>query len=533
MDMSIIPCINKYDDICEREFQFFLSDNDNTFNISLCFSPKQFLHLSGISKIDSHPIIDKFKQNSTGFFNYFQYPYEKQDVIDNNASEIYKLAEKTVAVDTTLVQQKESKKTYHVNDRLNELENLYNYFISSIYDDSNKDCNIHFYEWIRDGNENSRPHYSKIVADYLITFDKSSTEENVCFFVKKDDVTGKCIPISIYPSDISYSNDGRITLPECKILRAIEIDLDKTKVLYELPAEKIQDITSKLDEKKKLKEKNKRISNDLKRLKSKRVALSKDPQNEKLQEEYKKRKKGFFKSLKTDPLYSTIEVIKDIISRLEDQMNDPHNSETTDFINDEIEETRKILQEKQSTLNKSNVNAIINQDGTISIKRNLTESILISNEMKKNVSISVNTLLNKINEVLHRTALNIRNALTIDKKNTFLQSTKPTPTKKHTVKKAASQKRSSTTRSSSTVHTPKAQKSSIQKTKTQAAVPKHSDQARSERPTPTERQHKGETKTYHVTAKQRAAIVKRLKEEEQAADQPKVRKKDHAMSHDD
>ena len=104
---KLFKCIDSYQKLCSMIYEIEVYTGKELQSISIQFNPSNFLHLAGLTKIDNNPIIDKYRDNSTEFLDYFL----------NNSSDPRVMSE---AKEISALSY-----SYQTNKRYNKLKNFY------------------------------------------------------------------------------------------------------------------------------------------------------------------------------------------------------------------------------------------------------------------------------------------------------------------------------------------------------------------------------------------------------------------------
>ena len=160
--------------------------------------------------------------------------------------------------------------------------------------------------------------------------DKKTSDERIYIFLKSDRHNSQiAYGVSQFPTDQTYNNDGRISVPEIKIMSLIEHD-------------KIRDtdrhiVTISADERRALIEsavnqaQYNNITGDLKQLKSKRQKYV-ESNTESARRAYEKKLEFIDKRYVSNEKYIyTPEMLENVVDRLMAQAQDPHNSNVKDL----------------------------------------------------------------------------------------------------------------------------------------------------------------------------------------------------------
>lgn len=321
MSDLLYECAKSYKELEELEYSFKIFIDGQIKTITLSFSDFEFKHLSGIEKLED--LTNYTRMASKTMINSI-YPNQKIFISDLQKSKLFLLPINGFSPNGI---------SYTLTDRFVELQNLKLYF-QGINQNMNSDT-VEIFKWKRKESPQKRPQSSKISADYLIVFnqkndnDKKINSEKTCsFFIEEN--KNMCVGVSIFPTDISYSNDGKIKLTQAKIL-SIEEHCKSEKephTLYECPDEeriKAEETAHNNDIKN-------YIKSDFERLIKARNNLYKKPDNEKYKETHNNRLQMFSKQ----GVYKE-EHLLEVLKRLKDQAASPNNAKIKDLIEAEIE----------------------------------------------------------------------------------------------------------------------------------------------------------------------------------------------------
>lgn len=347
MEDLLYQCAKSYKELMDYEYYIVL---DNPYKeLTITFNAHEFMHLSSIQKLkDLMEIQDLSSERIL-------------DMILNRKLTFERIQESIYFSKTEI-------DSYNIEDRLIALKNLHNY----LHNMTSK--NTSAFRWQRNAPYNERPNNSEINGTLLIVFgdvvEKKHENETVCtFFIeerKNDNVA-----ISIFPTNKSYSNDGRRSVPEYEILSVDELCKTTLKSFNII----------KCSDERLLQAKNRFIissqlyiiKNDLKSLKSKRSVYHNTP-TESTCQKYDKQKNIFANS----KIY-TVEMLSDVITRLNSQLADPHNSEVKEHISEEIAFVQSLIDNfeknkgKDTHISGISVTQNVQQpDGTLAMKPMVT-----------------------------------------------------------------------------------------------------------------------------------------------------------------
>lgn len=397
----LYDCANSFHTLLDYEYKLVLSVDKTIKEIELVFSPSEFKHLAALEKLEDKPIFREMTSRDV-FNDILQQKITYNDIADSQF------------VNSSLNDISKNNVEYYITDRITELTNLYNY----LHNMSRNNMNI--YMWNKNVPSNLRPNFSDINADILIEFKNTVTNKNAdektCTFFIGTSKNQKSVAVSIFPTDVSYSDDGRIKLPEYQILSADEICKSTGVVthLIECSSEELQ----KAEISALKKDQSITISNDLKALKSKRKAFIKAPENQSAEAAYKK-KLAIFKN----PNIYTEDMLNEVMERLLSQAKDNHNVDSAPYIKGEIQYIYKELRQRQqkSVSEKAMKNFSIvwdqpNNDGTIS-KKTVAEIAVpkVIDDIHNKVERDSHTIIGSIKSLFYDIAEKIKNRHHIDK----------------------------------------------------------------------------------------------------------------------
>lgn len=295
-----------YKKICNYQYIITLEKNKRIKKVTCNFDLSEFKHLSGIEKLNDIQVKFKNLSSKTLIQKIINYEIDYNDL------------QKSIYFNKKLNSSSENK-SYTLNDRLKVLSIIYDLFHNG---------NYKIFDWLRNVSKEKRPFNSKISADYMFKF-YSSDNKTISFFVESKNDKSIISPVSIFPTDLTYSNDGKISVSEYEILKIEEKDktTGNINIIYSQSNDKI--LIKKEEEFQK--EIHLKIKNDLKALKTKRLKYY-TSNSETSKQKYENQKNIF----KNQRIY-TIELLLAIIDRLQDQYDDPHNSEVCHLILEEVD----------------------------------------------------------------------------------------------------------------------------------------------------------------------------------------------------
>lgn len=319
-------CAKAYKSLMDYEFKLIL-DNSYT-EVTLKFDENDFMHLTSIEKLD-----DLWEIEHISSKNLLKLILDKKLTFD-------RLTDSKYFEKLKYPSESSSSIKYSIKDRLLALTHLYSYLHNC---DSQ---NMVVYKWLRDVHQSSRPHQSKINANFLIVFcdtaEKKVDDEKVCSFFVSDRKNGSGSGVSIFPTDLSYSDDGTTTLAQYEILSVNEIcktDELKNCTLIECSIERLkqaQEGAAKEDQRR-------TIADDLKKLKKMREKHLSKPENAAAKRNYVKRLEIFA----TSSVY-TSEMLATVVKQLNDACEYTNDNTIKMQMKREIEFIQGILDSRQT-----------------------------------------------------------------------------------------------------------------------------------------------------------------------------------------
>lgn len=309
----LYDCAVAYKELMNYEYIIEVTVKKKIKKFNIVFEPNQFKHLSGLEKLKD---ISDFRNISSKVL--------LKKILDHNITT--ESIMNSSFINIRINDNTPSRIDYNIIDRLTELKTLYNK-IHNI--DNNNFC---IYVWDKFCAPQYRPHHSKICADYFLEFKNSSTNksetEAVCTFFIENRERTKTTGVSIFPTDISYSNDGSISVERCTILSVREknISLDQITDLFTVSPELFEKAyTDSLN-----KEQYITIKNDIKDLKKKRMEFF-EKKSEKTETAYNKKLDVF----KNRNIYSA-EMLDSLRQSLKAQSENPNNASIKQLIEQEL-----------------------------------------------------------------------------------------------------------------------------------------------------------------------------------------------------
>ena len=347
-------CANAYKKLMNYEFEVELSVNKDIRKFTLKFDSSQFKHLSGLEKLED---IDEFNDK-------------------NSAALLHSIIKKKVTIqdvfrsrfaDIKINENSPNNVEYYVVDRIRELANLYDNLHNMTND------NLHIHIWDKDCIAQKRPNHSKIAADYMFEFQNSATKkadtETTCaFFLEiKEKSKNKAIGMSIIPTDISYADDGSISVGRCQILSVNEIDKERNTSVNLISAP--EELREKAYSDSLSKAQSITIKQDIKALKSKRkdFSMKKDTKS---QTAYQRRMDIF----KNKNIYS-VDMLNEVLKSLTSQLESQNNKDVGHLIKQEIKTIQNEIIRRETEKNAELPSSITiaksvrNDNGTISMTK--------------------------------------------------------------------------------------------------------------------------------------------------------------------
>lgn len=342
---KLYNCAASYARLTDYEYKISLYNNGAIINATLNLDIGSFMHLAGLEKLSD---LTLFSNISSGRL------YENimcGQITHQNACE-------SSAWSTPLNDPQTNNVTYSLDDRIETLTNFRDLLNNHL---------VKAYSWNPDCHSSQRPYNSEIKADFMLVFEpenKKTYDERVYSFFKIDKNNPEIAHgISQFPTDRTYNNDGRISVPEITVMSLIEHDKVNNfdRVIFELPA----------DERRRLFKKSLKNSEyatiklDLKQLKSKRTKYL-EANTEASKKAYEKRLSIFSnRNIYTD------EMLISVVDRLTSQAQDPNNKQAQNLILKEVELIKAELtsREKNAELPSGIQIAkfVQHNDGTISV----------------------------------------------------------------------------------------------------------------------------------------------------------------------
>lgn len=348
---KLYECAATYLQNSEYEYEIKLYNSGTISKASFIFNKSHFMHLSGLEKLND--IVNSSEINSA----------ELLDKILNRGITYQDILESSLW-DEVFNDPQKNGVTYTLDDRIDTLTK---------FRDVLNNGHIKAYSWDSQCHRTHRPYSSEINADFMLVFEsdnKKTSDERIYAFFKFDKNNPEIAHgISQFPTDRTYNNDGRRSVPEIAIISLIEHDNvnNVDRVIFELPAAEQQ----RLSEKSLKNSEYATIKADLKQLKSKRTKYL-ETNTAATQKAYEKRLSVF----SNKNIYNG-EMLKSVIERLTSQAQDPNNKQAKNLILREIEIIQAELVNREKNSNNEIPSSITiaksvrNDNGTISMTKPL------------------------------------------------------------------------------------------------------------------------------------------------------------------
>lgn len=317
---KLYDCANSYSQFADYEYRLTLFNNGKIVNTTVNLDTSNFMHLAGLEKLTDLPIFSD--TNSNRLYN---------NIMHGNITFSYACSSSLWNVPLNNPQR--NGIAYTLEDRIDTLINLRDIISGS---------NIKAYSWKPECHRSLRPYNSEISAHFMLALDnadKKTSDERTYIFLKLDKHNPQiAYGVSQFPTDQTYNNDGRISVPEIKIMSLIEHDKIRNSDRYI--------VTISADERRALIEsafnqaQYTTIKGDLKQLKSKRQKYI-EADTESARRAYEKK----LEFIGRRNIY-TPEMLENVADRLMSQAQDPHNSNAKDLILKEIELIRQELADR-------------------------------------------------------------------------------------------------------------------------------------------------------------------------------------------
>ena len=346
---KLYDCAAAYLQNSEYEYKIELYNSGTISKMSFVLNKSHFMHLSGLEKLSD--IINQSEISSAELLDKIL----DRDITYQNISESSLWGE-------TLNDPQNNGVIYTLDDRIDTLSKFHDVLNSN---------HIKAYLWDSNCHRMHRPYSSEIKADFMLVFESENPktpDERIYAFFKLDKNNPEIAHgISQFPTDRTYNNDGRRSVPEITIMSLIEHDKvnNVDRVITEISAEEKQ----RLIEKSFKNSEYATVKADLKQLKSKRTKYL-EANTAATQKAYEKRLAIF----SNKHIYNT-EMLKSVAERLTSQAQDPNNKQAKSLILKEIElikaelASREKAQNSQLSSGIQIAKIISNNDGTISMTK--------------------------------------------------------------------------------------------------------------------------------------------------------------------
>lgn len=342
---KLYECAASYASLSDYEYKLSLYSNGTIVNTNINFDISSFMHLCGLEKLNDLPLIER-NPNSRIIHELIM-----------NSSLSHEYVCNSVTWNAPLNDPQKNNITYTLEDRIETLTNF-----RSILNN----CSVKAYSWNPDCHNSYRPYSSEINADFMLVFEsdnKKTSDERIYVFFKLDKNNPNVAHgISQFPTDRTYNNDGRTSVPEITIISFIEHDKvnNVDRLITELPADEQQWLISEAAQR----SVNSVVAKDLRQLKGKRYKYF-TTQTEAACKAYERKLEIFGRR---SPY--TNEMLKEAENRLDAQSQDIHNIDVKDLIIKEIELIKKELaiREKNAELPSGIqiAKCVYNNNGTVS-----------------------------------------------------------------------------------------------------------------------------------------------------------------------
>lgn len=345
---KLYECADSYASLTDYEYRLSLYSNGTIVNTTVNFDISSFMHLCGLEKLNDLPLIER-NPNSRVIHELIM-----------NSSLSHEYVSNSVTWSVPLNNPQTNNVTYTIKDRIETLTN---------FRDILNNCSVKAYSWNPDCHSSYRPYSSEIKADFMLVFEsdnpKTSDERVYAFFKLDKNNPNIAHGISQFPTDRTYNDDGRRSVPEIKIISLIEHNKvnNVDRVIFELSPDERQ----RLFEKSLKNSEYATIKLDLKQLKSKRAKyLEADTPTAKAA--YEKRLAIFCNK----NIYSA-DMLKSVAERLAAQEQDPNNKQAKDLISKELDYIRTEISNRERTHNSelssgiTLTKSVFHKDGTVSM----------------------------------------------------------------------------------------------------------------------------------------------------------------------
>lgn len=404
---KLYECADSYASLTDYEYRLRLYSNGTIVNTTINFDISSFTHLCGLEKMNDLPLIER-NPNSRVIHELIM-----------NSSLSHEYVRGSVNWNASLNDPQTNNVTYTLEDRIETLTK---------FRDILNNHSVKAYSWNPDCHNSYRPYSSEIKADFMLVFEsdnpKTSDERIYAFFKLDKNNPEIAHGMSQFPTDRTYNNDGRRSVPEITVMSFIEHDKVNhvDRVIFELPVAEQQRLLAESEQR----SVNSVVAKDLRQLKGKRYKYFKT-QTEVTRKAYE-RKLEIFGS--RSPY--TNEMLKEAENRLMAQFQDVHNSDVKDLILKEVELIKAELASREKTHEMSSgitiVRSVRHSDGTVSMTKPI-------------VTIKIPQVITKaesaIKRAAHFVAINAADIVS-NIKNSFSKPNKktlpPKPTKSQTVK---------------------------------------------------------------------------------------------------
>lgn len=362
---KLYQCADSYAELSDYEYRICLYNNGTIINTTIGFDDSGFMHLAGLEKLtDLTPFSDT---SSSRLYNNIM-----------NHSVTYQDACSSSSWNNPLNDPQKNGVTYTLDDRIDTLTEFRDFL---------NNRHIKAYSWDSKCNRTQRPYSSEIAADFMLVFEtenKKTPDERIYAFFKLDKNNPEIAHgMSQFPSDMTYNNDGRRSVPEVTIMSLIEHDRvnNVDRVITELPIAEQQRLIAEAAQR----STNSVVAKDLRQLKGKRYKY--------FQTETEATRKAYERKLEIFGSRSpyTNEMLKEAADRLMAQSKDPHNNDVKDLIIKEVDLIRAELANREKNAELSSgitiMKSVRNEGGTI-----LTAKPLVTIETPKTVIKSVSAI---------------------------------------------------------------------------------------------------------------------------------------------
>lgn len=218
---KLYNCACAYNDNMNYEYSIKLYSSGQINDVSFVFNPSHFMHLSGLEKL-SDIIVSSEISSEQLLRKILNKDIQYDDVIES------------VFWNDPLNDPQKNNVTYTVEDRIGTLTNFHDLL------------NSHFvkaYSWDAGDKKLIRPYSSEIKANFMLVFEPEvpkTTDEKIYAFFRFDRGNPNVAHgVSQFPTDRTYNNDGRRSVPEITVMSFIEHNRETgaSNVIFELPAQ--------------------------------------------------------------------------------------------------------------------------------------------------------------------------------------------------------------------------------------------------------------------------------------------------------